>query len=127
MGSSGLLGPGDLTFRNLVDAERSWIVGSRETARGTSGTSEEKNVSLTARATKRHRCAPREEPGCFAVDISPDGEHSVEKGAQTIFVNAAMDLEFRPTPKPWLVEMDLPVADERDDAAAVETVRRLML
>ncbi|RYP12403.1 hypothetical protein DL767_011314 [Monosporascus sp. MG133] len=73
--------------------------------------------------TQRHHSPPREEGGCCAVDISPDGEHAVERGAQTLFVNAAVELRSRPPRMPWLVDMDLPVAGEEDAAAAAETMR----
>jgi hypothetical protein len=61
------------------------------------------------------------------VDISPDGEHAVERGAQTLFVNAAVELRSRPPRMPWLVDIDLPVAGEEDAAAAAETMSRLLL
>ena len=61
------------------------------------------------------------------MDISPDGEHAVERGAQTLFVNAAVQLRSRPPRMPWLVDMDLPVAGEEDAAAATETMYRLLL
>ena len=61
------------------------------------------------------------------MDISPDGEHAVEQGAQTLFLNAAVELRSRPPRMPWLVDMDLPVANEEDIAAAAETMRRLPL
>jgi hypothetical protein len=72
----------------------------------------------------RPQCSPpREEAGCFAIDISPDGEHAVERGVQTLFVNAAVELPRR---IPWLVNIDLPVAGEDDAATAAETISYIL-
>ncbi|KAK0702816.1 Metallo-dependent phosphatase-like protein [Lasiosphaeris hirsuta] len=108
MDASGAGGPSAPIFGNLVHAQRSRVVASLPLASETTGGGEE-------------------EAGCFAVDISPDGEHAVERGSQTLFVNAAVEPRSRPRRMPWLVDMDLPVAGEEDAAAAAETMSRLLL
>jgi 3',5'-cyclic AMP phosphodiesterase CpdA len=120
-------GPSAPIFGNLVDAQRSRVVASLLPASKTTGGGECSLGPPPARVTQRHHYPPREEAGCFAVDISPDGEHAVERGAQTLFVNAAVELMSRPPRMPWLVDMDLPVAGEEDAAAAAETMCRLLL
>ncbi|KAL2104538.1 hypothetical protein VUR80DRAFT_10355 [Thermomyces stellatus] len=48
---------------------------------------------------------------CRAVDVTPEGDTPVEKGKQTMFVNAAiLDRRYRIGQFPWLVEIDLPRA-----------------
>ncbi|RYP79188.1 hypothetical protein DL771_000166 [Monosporascus sp. 5C6A] len=126
-GADALRGPSAPIFGNLVDAQRSRVVASLLPASKTTGGGECSLGPPPARVTQRHHSPPREEGGCCAVDISPDGEHAVEPGAQTLFVNATMELRSRPPRMPWLVDMDLPVAGEEDAAAAAETMCRLLL
>ncbi|RYP08548.1 hypothetical protein DL764_001839 [Monosporascus ibericus] len=126
-GADALRGPSAPIFGNLVDAQRSRVVASLLPASKTTGGGECSLGPPPARVTQRHHSPPREEGGCCAVDISPDGEHAVEPGAQTLFVNATMELRSRPPRMPWLVDMDLPVAGEEDAAAAAETICRLLL
>ena len=61
------------------------------------------------------------------MDISSDGEHFVERGAQTLFVNAVVELRSRPPPMLWMVNIDLPVAGEEDATAVAETMCQLLL
>lgn len=127
MNASGSDGPTAPIFGNLVDARRSRVVASLPMARETTGDGECSLGPPPARVTQPHHSLPREEAGCFAVDISSDGEHAVERGAQTLFVNAAVDPRSRPHRMPWLVDMDLPLACEEDTAAAAETMSQLLL
>ncbi|KAF2021829.1 hypothetical protein BU24DRAFT_488167 [Aaosphaeria arxii CBS 175.79] len=90
---------------NLVDAKRSRVVAS---------------LLPATKFTNR-------EGHCCAVDISSDGEHFVEWGAQTLFINAAVELRARPPRMPWMVDIDLPVADEDDITAAAETMYQLLV
>lgn len=73
-------------FGNLVDAQRSRVVASLPLASETTGGGERSLGPPPARVIQPHHSPPREEADCFAVDISPDGEHAVERGAQTLFV-----------------------------------------
>lgn len=132
MDSSGSFqGPSTPTFGNLIDAQRSRVLASLEIASKTTCTTDSLEYGFSAkpptRATGQHGTPPREEEGCCAVNISPDGEHSVEQGKQTLFVNASMELDYWSTPRPWRIDMDLPEAAEDDAAAVVETNRRLGL
>ncbi|KAK4184645.1 putative rhamnogalacturonate lyase [Podospora australis] len=111
MCASGPVGPSAPTFGNLVDVERSRYSHS----------------SQPAKMMRPHHSPPREEASCFAVDISPDGDHTVDRGAQTLFVNTAVDPCSRPSRMPWLVDMDLPVVCQEDCATAAETMSRLLL
>lgn len=122
MDTSGAGGPSAPIFGNLVDVQQSRVVASLPLASETTGGGECSVGPPPVRVTQPHHSPPREEAGCFAVDISPDGEHAVERGAQTLFVNAAVEPRPRPRRMPWLVDMDLPVAGEEDAAAAAETM-----
>ena len=51
----------------------------------------------------------------------------MERGAQTLFINAAVEPRARPPRMPWMVDIDLPVAGEEDVTAAAETMYRLLL
>lgn len=115
-------------YSNLVDAQRSRVVASLLPA--TKFTNSAGECSLgppPARTTQRYHSQSREEGHCCAVDISSDGEHFVERGARTLFVNAAVELRARPPRMPWMVDIDLPVAGEEDATAAAETMYRLLL
>lgn len=49
-----------------------------------------------------------------------------EPGKQTLFVNAAiMTVDYRPLQSPWLVDLELPLADEAHRAKAEETLALL--
>jgi len=108
-------------YSNLVDAQRSRVVASLLPA-----TKSTNNVGECSLGPPYHSQL-REEGDCYAVDISSDGEHFVERGAQTLFVNAAVELRARPPRMPWMVDIDLPVAGEEDATAAAETMYRLLL
>ncbi|KAK3360551.1 hypothetical protein B0T25DRAFT_449199, partial [Lasiosphaeria hispida] len=125
MDASGAGGPNSPIFGNLIDAQQSRVLASLPLASETTGG--ECSLGPPARVTQPHHSSLREEAGCFAVEISPDGEHAVERGAQTLFVNAAVEPWSRPRRMPWLVDMDLPVAGEEDAAAAAETMSQLLL
>jgi hypothetical protein len=114
-------------YSNLVDAQRSRVVASLLPA--TKFTNRCSPGPPPARTTQPQQCSPqpRVEGHCCAVDISSDGEHVVERGAQTLFVNAAVELRATPPRLPWMVDIDLPVADEEDATAAAETMYRLLL
>jgi hypothetical protein len=115
-------------YSNLVDVQRSRVVASLLQA--TKATHSAGECSLgppPARMTLRYPSQPREEGHCCALDISSDGEHFVERGAQTLFVNAAVELRSRRPRMPWMVNIDLPVAGEEDATAAAETMYRLLL
>jgi len=46
------------------------------------------------------------------VDLSRDGGKGLKWGEETLFVNASiMNVFYRPKNAPWLVDLDLPVAD----------------
>lgn len=60
---------------------------------------------------------------CAYVNVSQDdGNDSAERkdeplvfGEETLFVNAAiMDVEYEPVNAPWLVDLDLPIAEQVD-------------
>jgi 3',5'-cyclic AMP phosphodiesterase CpdA len=115
-------------FGNLVDAQRSRVVASLPLASETEPAGGGERIlgdgsPPVVRVMRPHYSPPREEAGCFAMDISPDGEHAVERGAQTLFINAAVELPRR---IPWLVNIDLPVASEDDAAAAAETMSHML-
>jgi hypothetical protein len=49
-----------------------------------------------------------------------------EPGKDTLFVNAAIvDISYQPRNIPWLVDLELPLADEEDVARASETAARI--
>lgn len=69
------------------------------------------NDSDEVMAEKRERYGKYAAKGCRAVDVTPEGDTPVEKGKQTMFVNAAiLDRRYRIGQFPWLVEIDLPRA-----------------
>lgn len=115
-------------YSNLVDAQRSRVVaGLLPATKFTNSAGECSLGPPFARTTQRYHSQSREEGHCCAIDISSDGEHFVERGAQTLFVNAAVELRARPLRMPWMVDIDLPVAGEEDATAAAETMYRLLL
>ncbi|SPO03802.1 uncharacterized protein DNG_06485 [Cephalotrichum gorgonifer] len=60
---------------------------------------------------KRARYAEYSALGCRPVDITMEGDIPVEKGQQTLFLNAAiLDRRYKIAQFPWLVEIDLPMA-----------------
>ncbi|CAI4218269.1 unnamed protein product [Parascedosporium putredinis] len=62
-------------------------------------------------AHKRERYARHSAEGCCRVDVSPEGDAPVERGKQTLFLNAAiLDRRYKIAHFPWLVEIDLPIA-----------------
>ena len=126
-GTAAFFEPCAPIYSNLVDVQRSRVVASLQPTSKVTSTGECSLGPPPARATQQHDSRPREEGHCCAVDISPDGEHSVERGAQTLFVNAAVELRSRPPRMPWLVDIDLPVAGEEDAAAAAKTMHQLLL
>ncbi|KAF2465602.1 Metallo-dependent phosphatase [Lindgomyces ingoldianus] len=114
-------------YSNLVDAQRSWVVASLLPATKVTNSAGECSLGPPPTRTLRYPSQSREEGHCCVVDISSDGEHFVERGAQTLFVNAAVELRSRPPRMPWMVDIDLPVAGEEDATAAAETMYRLLL
>lgn len=61
-------------------------------------------------AHKRERYARHSAEGCCRVDVSPEGDVPVERGKQTLFLNAAiLDRRYKIAHFPWLVEIDLPI------------------
>ncbi|UNI24049.1 hypothetical protein JDV02_009828 [Purpureocillium takamizusanense] len=62
---------------------------------------------------------------CVHVDTTADGgglPTRLQKGRQTLFVNASiMDIHYRPSQLPWLVDLDLPRAEARQDDAGPST------
>jgi hypothetical protein len=51
-------------------------------------------------------------PNHVQVDLSRDGGKGLKWGEETLFVNASiMNVFYRPKNAPWLVDLDLPVAD----------------
>ncbi|RYP90124.1 hypothetical protein DL770_003746 [Monosporascus sp. CRB-9-2] len=45
------------------------------------------------------------------VDVSSDSDSPLERGRDTLFINAAiMDVRYRPVNAPWLIKVDLPAA-----------------
>ena len=123
-------GPSAPTLGNLVDAQGSRVVASRTPSQDPAafdGGEETVDPPPPGWVTQRHQVLPREEGGCCVVDISPEGEHAVEPGTQTLCVNASVELRASPPRRPWLVDVDLPVANKEDAAAAAETRGRLLL
>ena len=120
-------GPSAPILGNLVDVQRSRVVASLLPGSKTTGGGECSLGPRAARAAHRHHSPPRQEAGRSAVDLSPDREQAREWHAQTLFLNARVELRPRQPRMPWLVEMDLPVAGEEDAAAAAETMCRLLL
>ena len=52
----------------------------------------------------------KEQHGVF-LDISESGGKAPIRGAETLFVNAAiMDVRYDPTNAPWIIDLDLPKA-----------------
>ncbi|KAH6697492.1 metallophosphoesterase domain-containing protein [Plectosphaerella plurivora] len=73
-------------------------------------TSEEREVALQA----------MREAKCRRVDLKGestiDGDLSFTPGQHTLFVNAAiMDIAYRPRNAPWLIDIDLPLAEATDE------------
>lgn len=69
------------------------------------------NDSEEDAAGKRARYGRFAERGCCEVDVTPRGDTPVEKGRQTMFLNAAiLDRRYRVGQFPWMVEIDLPRA-----------------
>lgn len=53
------------------------------------------------------------EDRCACVDISKVGGKPLQWGQETLFVNASiMDVRYRPTNAPWVVDIDLPVKQD---------------
>lgn len=53
------------------------------------------------------------------IDLT-EGETRLEQGRQTLFVNAAiMDIRYRPTQLPWVVDLDLPKSETQHAETAV--------
>lgn len=69
------------------------------------------NDSEDVAAEKRQRYETSSAKGCRAVDVTPEGGTPVEKGRQTMFLNAAiLDRRYRIGQFPWMLEIDLPRA-----------------
>ena len=69
------------------------------------------NDSHEVMAEKKERYEKYSAQGCRAVDVTPEGETPVEKGRQTMFLNAAiLDRRYKIGQFPWMVEIDLPRA-----------------
>lgn len=69
------------------------------------------NDSDDAAAEKRERYETSSAKGYRAVDVTPEGGTPVEKGRQTMFLNAAiLDRRYRIGQFPWMLEIDLPSA-----------------
>lgn len=62
-------------------------------------------------AKKKEKYAKFSSEGCYPLDITPEGDTFVERGKQTLFLNAAiLDRRYKIAHFPWLVEIDLPKA-----------------
>ena len=126
-------GPSAPVYNNLVNAQQSRVIAGLSPANKSASTEAGAGeysltpLSILTTTTQRHHYLPRKEGHCYAVDISSDGEHTVERGTQTLFVNAAVDICSKDPRLPWLVDIDLPVAGKKDAAAAAETMYRLLL
>lgn len=93
----------DVTTHTVIDADESKYVeeppgASRYYVKEDTQTKQAKVQRLKQRAKDR----------AIVVDIS-DGENQVRENEQTLFVNAAiMNIHYRPTQCPWLINIDLP-------------------
>ncbi|KAM0801491.1 40S ribosomal protein S8e [Usnea florida] len=55
------------------------------------------------------------EDRCAFVDVSKVGGKPLQWGQETLFVNASiMDVRYRPTNAPWVVDIDLPMKQDSD-------------
>lgn len=87
------------------DGEKSRVLEDVSTIRVGSGEEEEE-----ARG-KKERWDEYAAAGCRTVDVTGEGETPVEKGRQTMFLNAAiLDRRYKVGQFPFLVEIDLPKA-----------------
>lgn len=64
-------------------------------------------------AEARQRLAELSEQRGYHLDLT-DGSTHVEQGRQTLFLNAAiMDIRYRPSQLPWIIDLDLPRAENK--------------
>ncbi|PKS12085.1 hypothetical protein jhhlp_001381 [Lomentospora prolificans] len=90
---------------DALDPERSYVIENVNSIRLSRGDSEEEA------SRKREKYARYSSQGCCHVDVSPEGQIPVERGKQTLFLNAAiLDRRYKIAHFPWLVEIDLPRA-----------------
>jgi hypothetical protein len=69
-------------------------------------------VNMTANQIKVPEKEKLVRDGAAFVDVSSEGGTSLEFGKETLFVNASiMDLSYHPTNAPFVVDLDLPVAE----------------
>lgn len=55
------------------------------------------------------------------VDLTESGTSPLKFGEETVFVNAAiLDVMYRPTNAPWVVDLDLPLAENMLNAESIE-------
>ncbi|POR36930.1 Putative rhamnogalacturonate lyase C [Tolypocladium paradoxum] len=92
--------------------------GSRlETLEGLKPTSRADELGMTE--DKARRLAQLSRQRGVHVDLT-QGETRLEQGRQTLFVNAAiMDIRYRPTQLPWIVDIDLPKSGAQHAETAV--------
>ncbi|KND89869.1 putative rhamnogalacturonate lyase C [Tolypocladium ophioglossoides CBS 100239] len=91
-----------------IDAANSRL----ETSRGLKPSSRAEKLVMTE--DKVRRLAQLSRQRGVHVDLT-EGETRLEQGRQTLFVNAAiMDMGYRPTQLPWIVDLDLPRAETQD-------------
>lgn len=65
-------------------------------------------------AVKKAKLERSEKERCFKTDCGTDGDHEVEHGKQTLFVNASIEGAEEFEQRPWLIGIDLPKADSKE-------------
>ena len=96
-----------LTYLSVFDQNKSQVLETIDTLRVTSAD------NMTTKDEKEARYSKYSEAGCCSVDANPDGDVPIEKGKQTLFVNAAiLDPRYKISNFPWIVDIDLPIADK---------------
>jgi hypothetical protein len=117
----------DVVVENLDSVEGAWddkpAVMREKVAR--------RNVWAEKRARTVDLCHFSTTPGAADEDRGPDTNGATlsggfEPGRDTLFVNAAIvDIGYEPRNMPWLVDLELPRADQDDAARARETAARI--
>jgi hypothetical protein len=125
--SEGIVGfSGEMVpiLEDLVNEKESPIISELERKSGGEFALLKSLKSALANST-RTSTEVKIEDGCCVADITPDGDHHVERGSQTLFVNAAvMTVRYKPVQQPWLVDIDLSVATTPELKAAQQHMKR---
>ena len=100
---------------NSSDVESIIDPGNSREVRRMKGLKPMSSVDEASRTpSHRHELAQlSKQRGCY-VDLT-EGQHQLERGSETLFVNASiMDIRYRPTNLPWLIDINFSGADTRD-------------